>query len=401
MFHAEVNSKQSQQLSLRAEWAGASSDAHCGTNSTRGMGRAMTESSPTDSVSSTSGIPPAPLRIAVVGAGMIGHVHAEVVGSLTGQAELVAVVDQDTDRAAGVAGPLGAEVMTSLEQACTRPDIDAVSICLPSGAHATSAIAVMRAGKHVVIEKPIDISLAAADQLMRVESETGVVATVISQRRFQAAPAYLHRAVRSGQLGRITSGVAVSPFWRGRGYYDDGRWRGTQALGGGGALMNQGIHALDLLLWLMGEPVEVHAYTGLLAHEDIEVEDTAVATILFANGAIGSVLATTAAYPDLPMRVSVHGNQGSAVLDADAVQFFHSASLENDGPNKEDQTEALLPGRGFSGLDDALRDQYADFVGAVAAGKSPAITTADGRRSLATVLAIYESARTGLRVRVG
>jgi len=341
----------------------------------------------------SSGAPP--LRVAVVGAGMIGHVHAEVVSSLSGVATLAAVVDSDAQTASRVAARHGTEALTSLAQVCARPDIDVVSICLPSGTHASAAIPVMRAGKHVVIEKPIDITLDAADALIRVERETGVVATVISQRRFQQAPAFVHRAVRSGELGRITSGVAVSPFWRAQEYYESGSWRGTKTLDGGGALMNQGVHVLDLLVWLLGEPVEVQAYAGMLAHRDIQVEDTAAAVIRFASGAVGTILATTAAYPDLPVRLSIHGADGSAVLDADALQFFHARAYEGAVPDKVDQTASLLPGRGVSTLDDALRDQYLDLAAAIAAGKAPSITTADGRRALATVLAIYESAETG------
>src|SRR5689334_12645822 len=345
-----------------------------------------------------------PLRVAVVGAGMIGHVHAEVVSSLSGVATLAAVVDSNAQTASRVAARHGTEALTSLAEVGARPDIDVVSICLPSGAHAAAAIPVMRAGKHVVIEKPIDITLDAADALIRVERETGVVATVISQRRFQHAPAFLHRAVRSGELGRITSGVAVSPFWRTQEYYESGSWRGTKNLDGGGALMNQGIHVLDLLLWLLGEPVEVQAYAGTLAHRDIQVEDTAAAVIRFASGAVGTILATTAAYPDLPVRLSIHGADGSAVLDGDALQFFHARAHEGAAPDRADQsadqTESLLPDRGVSTLDDALRDQYLDLATAIAAGKAPSITTADGRRALATVLAIYESAETGRPVAV-
>jgi predicted dehydrogenase len=133
----------------------------------------------------------------------------------------------------------------------------------------------------------------------------------------------------------------------------------------------------------------------MLAHRDIQVEDTAAAVIRFASGAVGTVLATTAAYPDLPVRLSIHGTDGSAVLDADALQYFHSRAHEGGAPDKVDQTASLLPGRGVSTLDDALRDQYLDLAAAIAAGKAPSITTADGRRALATVLAIYESAETG------
>jgi UDP-N-acetyl-2-amino-2-deoxyglucuronate dehydrogenase len=336
------------------------------------------------------------MRFALLGAGMIGQTHAKLINSLVGRAELAAVVDTDASRATAIATEYGAQPMASLDQVCARSDIDAVSICLPSGAHADAAITAMRAGKHVVIEKPIEVTLEAADRLMKVERETGMVATVISQRRFQTAPALVHQAVSAGRLGRISSGIAVSPFWRTQAYYESGPWRGTRDLDGGGALMNQGIHALDLLIWILGEPVEVQAYTGLFAHEGIDVEDTATALVRFASGALGSVVATTAAYPDLPVQLSVHGDNGSAVFDGDRLTYFHTRDGVRDGDAPgADQSAHLVAGSEPQTLDDAHRDQYADFIEAVTLGRPPAITTTDGRRALAVVLAVYESARIG------
>jgi predicted dehydrogenase len=342
------------------------------------------------------------MRFAVIGAGVIGATHAGLIATLPGRAELVAVVDADRGRAEAVAAEFGADPLVDLAAACERDDVDAVSICLPSGAHAEAAVIALRAGKHVIVEKPVDVTLAAADRLIAAERETGRTVAVISQRRFQRAPAFVHAAVSAGRLGRITSGIAESTFWRPQSYYDSGGWRGTKALDGGGALMNQGIHAVDLLLWMLGEPVEVQAYSGRLAHDRIDVEDTVAATVRFTSGAIGSIFATTAAYPGLPVRLSVHGDRGSAVIEREEVSYFHAADAEQpgDGP---DHNQAVPVGgpTGSQSIDDAHRDQYADFVDAVEQGRPPLIGTQDGRRALELVLGVYESARTGRPVTLG
>ena len=322
------------------------------------------------------------MKFAVVGAGVIGTTHVRLITSLPGQAELVAVVDVEADRAAALSGEYGGDPMTELEKACARPDIDAVSICLPSGMHADAAITALRAGKHVIVEKPIDVTLAAADRLIDAEQETGLTVAVISQRRFQPAPVFVHQAVADGRFGRITTGIAESAFWRSQEYYDSGGWRGTVELDGGGALMNQGIHVVDLLLWMLGKPVEVQAYSGLLAHERIDVEDTVAATVRFSSGAIGSIVATTSAYPGRPVRLSVYGDRGSAVIEDDDLVAFDTA---------DDQPSAELGGS----VADAHRDQYVDFIEAVRDGRPPAIGTRDARRALEVVLGVYESARTG------
>ncbi|WP_328991554.1 Gfo/Idh/MocA family oxidoreductase [Kribbella sp. NBC_01245] len=329
------------------------------------------------------------MRFAVVGAGVIGEVHARLIASLPDEAELVAVVDLDQSRAAAIAATSGGEAMNELEKACAREDVDAVSICLPSGAHAAAAITALRAGKHVVVEKPLDVTLAAADRLIDVERETGLTVAVISQRRFQHASAFVHQAIADGKLGRITAGIAESAFWRSQEYYDSGGWRGTRALDGGGALMNQGIHVVDLLLWMMGEPVEVQAYADRLAHERIDVEDTVAATVRFRSGAIGSILATTSAYPGRPVRLSVYGDRGSAVIEHEDLAYFHTA----------DGDPAFGPSDSLS-VDDAHREQYLDFIHAVRDARRPLIGTQDARRALEVVLGVYESARTGRPVQL-
>jgi predicted dehydrogenase len=323
------------------------------------------------------------MRFALVGAGVIGEAHAKALDSLEGS-ELVAVADVVPGLAEALAAPRGADASDDLKRVLARDDVDAVGICVPSGLHADIAVAALEAGKHVLIEKPIDVTLAAADRIIEAERRSGRVATVISQRRFQPAFAFLRKEIEAGRLGRMTSGIAESPFWRSQSYYDSGGWRGTWKLDGGGALMNQGIHVLDLLVWMLGEPVEVSAYAATLAHERIEVEDTVAATILFGSGAIGTITATTAAHPGRTVRLTVNGDAGSAVVDADRLEYLHEAGDQS--PRIADLQLSTDPGHAA---------QYADFVAAVQDGRPPAITTTDGRRALAVIIAIYESAAKG------
>ncbi|MZD03731.1 Gfo/Idh/MocA family oxidoreductase [Streptomyces sp. SID5785] len=331
------------------------------------------------------------MRFLLIGAGVIGEVHARLISSLGDRGRLVAVADADPARAKALADRFGVDATDDIPAALARPDIDAVSVCVPSGGHADLAVAALEAGKHVVVEKPIDITLEAADRIIAAERTCGRTVAVISQRRFQSAPAFVHAAIGAGRLGRVTSAIAESTFWRSQEYYDSGGWRGTRAVDGGGALMNQGIHALDLLVWMLGEPVEVTAFAACLAHERIDVEDTLAATVRFASGAIGTLTATTAAYPGLPVRLSVHGDRGSAVIEREELTSFHTV----EGGDEDGPAPAPPGASGQASIDTAHRDQYLDFLAAVAEGRPPAVGTAEGRRALRLVLGIYASARTG------
>ena len=202
-------------------------------------------------------------------------------------------------------------------------EIDVVSVCTPTGRHGEVAIEALEAGKHVIIEKPAETTLAKTDEIIAAQRRAGTQVAVISQHRFDPATEVAVAAIGNGELGRLTSGIASIDWWRGQTYYDSGDWRGTWELDGGGALMNQGVHTVDLLVATMGRPVEVFAYTGTLAHERIEVEDVAVGVVRFENGAIGVLHATTAAYPGLSARLQVHGDRGSVVIDNDKLTFIH------------------------------------------------------------------------------
>src|SRR5215210_6013509 len=270
------------------------------------------------------------LRFGILGCGVIGPHHARAIAGLE-SAELVAVADVVPELAEELAGEYGCPAFPSLGEMLSGVELDAVCVCTPSGMHAEDAIAALESGKDVVIEKPVDVTLKAADRLLEVKRATGRKVAVVSQHRFDAASRAVHEALTRGEFGRLTSGSAEVRWWRSQSYYGSGGWRGTWDLDGGGVLINQAIHSIDLLQWLMGPVIEVTAYTGLLAHERIEVEDTAVAILKFADGTLGTIVATTAAYPGLTATIAVHGDRGSAVIDDDELSYFYAAGQGEEG----------------------------------------------------------------------
>ena len=348
------------------------------------------------------------LRFGILGCGVIGPHHARAIAGLE-SAELVAVADIVPDLAEDLAGEHECPAYTGLEEMLSGVDLDVVCVCTPSGMHAENAITVLEAGKDVVIEKPVDVTLEAADRLLGVQRATGRKVAVVSQHRFDAATRAVHEAVTNGEFGRMTSGTAEVRWWRSQSYYDSGGWRGTWELDGGGVLINQAIHSLDLLQWLMGPVIEVTAYTGLLAHEGIEVEDTAVAILKFASGALGTIMATTAAFPGLTATISLHGDRGSAIIDDDKLRYFHVAGEEQEGDaygEGENRAERVMerygevesgPGAGADpgSLSMAHRDQIQDLVEAIREDREPSVNLEEGRKPLAIIQGIYESALSG------
>lgn len=327
--------------------------------------------------------------IAIVGAGFIGGVHARLIDSIDG-ARLSAVVDNRRERADVVAGPRAAHVAASLEELDAAGELpDVVSICTISAGHADLAVRALELGCHVLVEKPVDITIEAADRLADAAAAARRRVGVVSQRRFLPTSVALRDAIDSGRLGRLTGGTVESPFFRPQSYYDSGDWRGTLAFDGGGALMNQGIHALDLLLWYLGEPHSVAAASACVAHERIEVEDVAGAVFSFSSGAVGTLFASTAAFPESGVRLSVFGTEGSATI-ADGRLALRVADAE-------EVVEDSAP-EGWTSVDWAHRAQYVDLLAAIDGDREPAVGLADGRRALASVLGVYEAARSGRAV---
>ncbi|WBB67709.1 Gfo/Idh/MocA family oxidoreductase [Micromonospora sp. WMMD812] len=338
-------------------------------------------------------------KFALVGAGVIGKHHGLVMSQLADRVELVAVADVRRDRAEQLAAVRGGRPYGSLSQALAAEAIDVVVVCTPTGRHGDAAIEALDAGKHVIVEKPAEITVAKTDEIIAAQRKAGTLVTVISQHRFDPATETTLAAIGRGELGRLTSGIASIDWWRGQSYYDSGDWRGTWELDGGGALMNQGVHTVDLLVAALGRPVEVFAYTGRLAHERIEVEDVAVGVVRFESGALGVLHATTAAYPGLSARLQVHGDRGSAVIDNDQLAFFQVTA---EGADREEKLMGTTESRAVptagsepGQLSDAHRLQYLNFLGALGGTEKLRVDLETNRQSIGVITGAYESARTG------
>jgi UDP-N-acetyl-2-amino-2-deoxyglucuronate dehydrogenase len=352
-------------------------------------------------------------KVALVGAGVIGTHHGLVLSQLADHVELVAVVDVAVDRAEKLAAERGGRPFASLSEALAAVDVDIVVVCTPTGRHGEVAVEALDAGKHVIVEKPAETTPDGVDEIIKAQQKAQqkdrTLVTVISQHRFDPATETTLAAIHRGELGRLTSGIASVDWWRGQTYYDSGDWRGTWELDGGGALMNQGVHTVDLLLAAMGPAAEVFAYTGVLAHERIEVEDVAVGVVRFESGALGMLHATTAAYPGLSARLQVHGDRGSAVIDNDELVFFQGTP-PGEAPEERSYgstssrpaadagaTAASNPG----GLSDAHRLQYLNFLAALDGTEPLRVDLETNRQAVALINGVYESARTGRPVELG
>lgn len=331
-------------------------------------------------------------RFGIIGCGAISSVHAQAITSLH-NAELVAVADVAPEKAGKISSQFGGDAYEDYRRLIARGDIDIVNICVPSGIHGKAAIDTMKAGKHVIVEKPIDVNIETADEMIRVSGETGRKLAVVSQHRFDPSSVAVSQAVEQGRFGRLLLGNAYVKWHRTQAYYDSGEWRGTWALDGGGALINQSIHTIDLLQWIMGPVESIVAYAATLAH-DIEVEDVAAASVRFQNGAVGSIEGTTLAYPGLSARLEVYGENGSAIIDNDELVHW---SFRDKHP-EDDTILGALKGADVSALTRTLTfpshaRQFADMIAAVEEDRAPAVDGLEGRKALEIVLAVYEAVR--------
>lgn len=342
------------------------------------------------------------IRFALVGAGMIGQLHAKVISEMAG-AELVAVCSRDLERAKSLTDQYGGTPTVDFDGMIARDDIDAVSICTASGEHALFGIPAAQAGKHVLVEKPIEISLEKADALIQTCEAQGVKLGVIFQLRFLDGSREVKKAVDEGVIGQLVMADCYMKFYRPQSYYDNSRWKGTVALDGGGALINQGIHGLDLLLHLAGDVATVKAYTAILAHENIEVEDTCVASVKYANGALGVIQATTSIHPDFQQRIALHGTKGTIILEGTEETWVSHWETFDGGKRAVERREVHVSGA-HAVLEEGgegHRRQIEDFIAAIQNNEQPAVNGPEGRRSLAVVRAVYASAKTGQEAVVG
>lgn len=345
---------------------------------------------------------PDPLGFALVGCGMIARFHARAIAEIPAArvAALVSRTPANAHQLLQETGTPPCPVFTSVEEAVRATGVDAVVITTPSGAHLEPALIAAAAGKHVVVEKPLEITGPRCQQLIDACGRAGVKLCTIFPSRFGDANRALKAAVDGGRFGRLTLGETACKWWRSQAYYDDGGWKGTQALDGGGALMNQAIHNVDLLLWLMGPATHVTGFTATLAHERIEVEDTAVAVVRFAGGALGTIRATTSVHPGYPKTIAIHGDRGSAEVEQDdVVRWDFTPETAADRAVKE-RFAAKTAASGGAADPKAIsheghRRQLADFVAAVREDRPPAVDGREGKRAVDLICAIYESTRTG------
>jgi UDP-N-acetyl-2-amino-2-deoxyglucuronate dehydrogenase len=334
----------------------------------------------------------------IIGCGMIANFHARAVADIRG-ANVVSCFDTVPAAADRLAKSIGCQPYHDLEAMLEDPKVDVVTICTPSGAHLEPALAAARAGKHVIVEKPLEVTLKRCDRIIEACRKSGVVLSTIFPSRFHESSQLLKKAVDQGRFGRLTVGDAYVKWYRTQEYYDSGQWRGTWKLDGGGALMNQAIHSVDLLTWLMGPVSSISARTATLAHRRIEVEDVATATLEFANGALGVIEATTAAYPGSLKRIEIHGSEGSAVLEEEDITTWDFAkSTRGDAALLQRMAGKTETGGGAA--DPAAighhghTAQFKDVLNAIRRGSSPLVDGTEGRRSVEIILAIYKSAET-------
>jgi predicted dehydrogenase len=335
---------------------------------------------------------------------MIARFHARALAEVQG-AKLVALVSRNPAHAQAVAeaGGVPASIYGDLAQALARPDVHIVIIATPSGAHMEPAVAAAQAGKHVVVEKPLEVTLERCDRIIAACGQAGVKLCTIFPSRFGDANQALKSAVEAGRFGRLTLGETTCKWWRPQSYYDEGGWKGTKALDGGGALMNQAIHNVDLLQWLMGPVTHIHGFAAMLAHQRIEVEDTAVACLRFANGALGVIQATTSVHPGLPKTVAIHGDRGTAVIEQDDVlRWEFTPETAEDRRIKERFAQKSGASGGASNpaaiSHQGHARQLADFVASIQAGREPLVDGREGRKAVEIILGIYQAAASGRTV---
>lgn len=350
---------------------------------------------------------PLPLKVGIVGCGAISRNHLEAFAAVEG-AEVTVVCDIDIDQAKRTADTFGIALAVDSIEELLAAGVDVVSVCTPHPTHEAVVLAAAKAGTHVLCEKPIAVELESARRMVEACESNGVQLGVLFQRRFWPAAQKMKAELTPAALGTPILGQCTVLLHREPSYYSATPWRGTWASDGGGVLMTQAIHYIDLLVWMLGDPVEVSGKIATFTH-DIEVEDSAVATITFANGALATVNATTAADTSLGARVQVtassgatrallefpEGTDGRAVLEATNGTVTVSPDYPADLRANADLGSingALIPFH---------KAQVADFVQAIAEGRDPAVTGRDATRALEVLLAVYESDRTGAPVRLG
>ncbi len=342
------------------------------------------------------------VRAGIIGCGSIAKTHAAALAALP-EAVFAACCDVEEGRARALAEQYGAQhVFTDVQELLTSGTVDMVTICTPHPSHAGLVIAAAEAGIHVLCEKPLTIDLSEADRMVEAAERAGIKFGGIFQRRFWPAAQRIHRAIEACEIGRTTLAECQVRIWRPREYFDRDEWRGKWTTEGGGALMNQAVHAIDLFQWYMGPITEIFGRYATLLHGDyIDVEDTVVATVVFANGALGIIEAATTVNPNLGFKVAVHGAKNALLSVWEQPEGVAGVIDTWTVAGQEEYVDVFAESRErVPGFPEFHRLQIADFVRAVQEDRELAVTGAEARKALEIILAIYHSSRTGLPVRL-
>lgn len=335
--------------------------------------------------------------VGVVGLGNISTIHAQAINN-SDRGRLVAAYSSSGDKIQDFRNTYQINGYTSYEDFLNDPDLDVVSICTPSGTHLDFGTKAAEAGKHLVVEKPIEVSLERAETLIESCQTNGVKLAVIYQSRFTEDAVKMKKAIEEGKIGDLFIAMAEVKWFRDQEYFKSAPWRGTLKLDGGGAVINQSIHTIDLLLWMLGDIDSIQAYKGTFTHEGIESEDNAVASFRFKSGVIGTFVASTSSVPPFPRKIEIHGTKGTALLDETTFRVLQKEEdLQRIGPT-EDPAGAKDPMANLQYV--AHKDQYTQIFEAILNDGDPPVSGTDSLKSLAFVAGLYKSAETGQPVSV-
>jgi predicted dehydrogenase len=334
----------------------------------------------------------------IIGLGAIAGIHAAAIRQIE-NAQVTAVYDTIPGYAAAFAEKHGGRPYNDLKSFLKCKDTDFVTITTPSALHQDASIASARAGKHIIVEKPLEITTQRCERIIHAAQESGVLLSGIFQSRFFDGSRKIREALDQGRFGKLILCDAYIKWFRSQEYYDSGAWRGTKEIDGGGALINQAIHALDLLLWFCGNVKEVFSRSATMAHERIDVEDVLVSTLVFENGAMGTVEASTAVWPGSPKRIEILGTHGSVVMEEESILRWDFAEKR---PGDDEVVKQINKSSSAGGASDPMginpeahRRQFEDCIRAVETGSKPLIDGPAAAKPVALVEAMYKSAATG------
>ncbi|MDY0092701.1 MAG: Gfo/Idh/MocA family oxidoreductase [Candidatus Vecturithrix sp.] len=338
----------------------------------------------------------------LIGLGLIADFQAKAIQAMT-NGTLVACYSRSQQKANEFGRKYGCRGYADMAQFLAHPGLEIVSICTPSGAHLEPALQAAAAGKHLLIEKPLEITLERCDRIIQACENQKVKLAGIFQSRFSEVSRVIKQHLEQGRLGQPVLGDAYVKWYRSQQYYDEGGWHGTLKFDGGGTLMNQSIHAVDLLQWFMGPVQSVSAFTGTLGHERIEVEDVAVAALRFKNGAFGAIEGSTAIYPGFMKKIEICGTRGSVVLEEDSLKTWSFAEQRAEDMALVEKFGAKTKSGGGAADPAAIsflghQRQFEDFVEALETDRDPFVNGVEARKAVEIILAIYQSAREGRQI---